>query len=146
SEHSMALGIDGTVVAWGASTAGQIDIPPGLSNVVVGIAAGGQHSLVLTPLIAPTVQTLAVTDLTTSSATFNSTVNPEGLDTTAYFQWGTTTNYDNQTPVTDLGSDTAALNSNSQITSLAPDTVYHYQVVASNLIGIKFGADVSFRT
>src|SRR5207244_1535234 len=37
---------DGAVVAWGHNLYGQTSVPPGLSNVV-GIAAGGYHSLAL---------------------------------------------------------------------------------------------------
>jgi hypothetical protein len=44
--HSLALKADGTVVGWGGNSAGQINIPPGLNNVVA-IAAGYQHSLAL---------------------------------------------------------------------------------------------------
>jgi alpha-tubulin suppressor-like RCC1 family protein len=45
--HSIALRTDGSVVAWGDDSWGQIDVPVGLSNVVA-IAAAGNHSLALT--------------------------------------------------------------------------------------------------
>lgn len=71
-EHSLALKADGTVVAWGQneawtyndpncaiighpcerSYAGQIDVPPGLSNVVA-IAGGNFHTVVLCATNAP---------------------------------------------------------------------------------------------
>ena len=44
--HSLALGADGKVTAWGADWNGQCDLPPGLAEVS-GIAAGEYHSLVL---------------------------------------------------------------------------------------------------
>src|SRR6185312_15398947 len=44
--HSLALRGDGTVVAWGDDSAGQTNVPPGLSNVVA-VAAGGFHSMAL---------------------------------------------------------------------------------------------------
>jgi hypothetical protein len=37
---------DGTVVVWGDNSAGQTNVPAGLSNVVA-VAAGGYHSLAL---------------------------------------------------------------------------------------------------
>jgi alpha-tubulin suppressor-like RCC1 family protein len=40
------LQTDGTVVAWGADYAGQIDVPAGLTNIVA-VAAGGAHSMAL---------------------------------------------------------------------------------------------------
>ena len=43
------------------------------------------------------------TGVSTSSATLNGTVNPNGWPTTARFQWGTTTSYGNLTSVAALG-------------------------------------------
>ena len=51
NNHALALKIDGTVVAWGNNTYGQISIPVGFSNVVA-IAAGYKHSLFLRALPA----------------------------------------------------------------------------------------------
>lgn len=45
--HNLALKTDGTVVAWGNSTFGQTNLPPGLSNVVA-VACGDYHSMALT--------------------------------------------------------------------------------------------------
>jgi alpha-tubulin suppressor-like RCC1 family protein len=45
-EHCLALRRDGTVVAWGKNSAGQVTVPADLTNVV-GIAAGSTHSLAL---------------------------------------------------------------------------------------------------
>src|SRR5260370_31969619 len=42
---------------------------------------------------APSVTTLAATSITPTNATLNGTVNPNGGATTAYFQYGGTTNY-----------------------------------------------------
>jgi alpha-tubulin suppressor-like RCC1 family protein len=42
----LALKRDGTVVAWGDNSAGQANVPPGLSNVTA-MAAGGLHNLAL---------------------------------------------------------------------------------------------------
>lgn len=44
--HSLAVKSDGTVVAWGFNGNGQINVPPGLNNVVA-VAGGGYHSLAL---------------------------------------------------------------------------------------------------
>ena len=40
-----------------------------------------------TTAAAPTVTTLAASNVTSTSATFNGTVNPNGLATTSWFQW-----------------------------------------------------------
>lgn len=44
--HSLALRADGTVVAWGNGSQGELDVPPHLRGVVA-IAAGWSHSLAL---------------------------------------------------------------------------------------------------
>jgi hypothetical protein len=44
--HSLALRNDGTVIGWGDNSAGQTNVPAGLSNVVA-IAAGSFHNLAL---------------------------------------------------------------------------------------------------
>jgi alpha-tubulin suppressor-like RCC1 family protein len=46
-QHSLALRADGTLLAWGLNGYGQLNIPPGLSNIV-SIAATTWGSLVLT--------------------------------------------------------------------------------------------------
>ncbi|MEO6996241.1 MAG: immunoglobulin domain-containing protein, partial [Lacunisphaera sp.] len=44
--HVLALKRDGTVVAWGDNSYGQLNVPAGLTGVVA-VAAGGSHSLAL---------------------------------------------------------------------------------------------------
>src|SRR5437870_2878394 len=44
--HNLAVKSDGTVLAWGDNSEGQITLPTGLSNVVA-VAAGWYHSLAL---------------------------------------------------------------------------------------------------
>jgi hypothetical protein len=70
--------------------------------------------------------------------TLNATVNPNGWDTTVYFQWGTSS-LTNSTPSMDIGAGTISLNVSSVVTGLAPLTPYYYQVVASNALGTVFG-------
>lgn len=46
-------------------------------------------------------------DVTASSATLNGNVNPNGLSTTAWFEWGPTPSFGSTTPSSDLGSGTS---------------------------------------
>jgi hypothetical protein len=65
-------------------------------------------------------------------------VNPEGWDTTVYFQWKTLT-LTNTTPGIDIGAGAASVNVSSFVPALAPSTSYQYRVVASNALGTTFG-------
>ena len=90
--------------------------------------------------------TLAATAITTNQATLQGSVNPGGLPTMAWFQWGATTNYGNFTAVSNLGSGNQALPLSNPLTGLAVGATYHYQVVAFNDLGFEQGADQSFTT
>ena len=48
----------------------------------------------LSPTGPPVAATSAATNVASFSATLNGSVNPNGLDTTVYFQYGTTTRYE----------------------------------------------------
>jgi formylglycine-generating enzyme required for sulfatase activity len=109
-----------------------------------GLAYGNDQSF--TTSLSPTVTTLPVTDVSTNNATLNGMVNPNGWPTTAWFQWGATTNYGNLTPVADLGSGTTTLPSSAQLASLTPSVTYHFRVAATNDYGLVYGSDQSFTT
>jgi hypothetical protein len=94
----------------------------------------------------PVVSTGNATAITSTSATLNGTVNPEGQATTYYFEYGTTTSYGSQTATADAGSGTANVAVSAQLASLTPDTTYHYRLVAINSSGTTLGSDVSFKT
>ena len=89
------------------------------------------------------VAALPASEVTTNSATLNGWVNPNTFPTTAWFQWGTTTNYGNivSIPCNNEGCWPGLA---SSITGLTPNQLYNYRVVASNNFGVAFGDNVSF--
>src|SRR5512132_336960 len=95
---------------------------------------------------APTAITGPVTALGTTTATVTGTVNPGGLTTSRYFEYGTTTNYGSKTSSVGIGSGTANVDVSATLTSLSPGTTYHYRVVATNSTGTSRGADGIFTT
>ena len=109
-----------------------------------GLVYGSDQSF--TTLGPPQVSTLPATGVSTNSATLNGTVNPNGWPTTAWFQWGATTNYGNLTSVTDLGSGTTALPLSAPLAGLTPSVTYHFRVAATNDYGLVYGSDQSFTT
>ena len=65
-------------------------------------------------------------------ATLNGTVNPNGLTTTAWFEWGTSTfDYSQQTTPVAVGNGSAPLPLNSYLTGLMPGVMYRGRMAAS---------------
>jgi phosphodiesterase/alkaline phosphatase D-like protein len=95
----------------------------------------------------PTATTQAASNIEDTSATLNGTVNANNNSTTVIFEFGPNTSYGrtftaDQSPVT--GSTDTAVSFN--VTGLAPDTTYHYRVVAQSSSGNTNGADMTFTT
>jgi uncharacterized protein (TIGR02145 family) len=82
-----------------------------------------------------------------NSTTLQGSVNPNYLSTTVSFEWGATTSYGNtitslQSPLT--GSTT--VNVIADLSSLSPETTYHYRIKVTNELGTTFGNDQTFTT
>jgi phosphodiesterase/alkaline phosphatase D-like protein len=93
---------------------------------------------------SPVATTNAATSVSSSGATLNGTVNPEGSATQAQFEWGTTTDYGFRTPLTDVGSDSTDHAVSSTLTRLVQGQTYHYRIKAMSSVGTSYGADMSF--
>jgi hypothetical protein len=96
--------------------------------------------------VPPTVTTGSVTSVTSSSATLNGTVNPNGLSTTYYFNYGTTTSYGSTTASANAGSGTSNVSVSADVIGLSANTTYHIRIVATNSAGTSYGSDQSFTT
>jgi hypothetical protein len=94
----------------------------------------------------PTATTLAASSITATGAVLNGVINPNGLLTRMWFEWGTTTNYGNRTTARNVGSGIEGLMTNASAVGLAPGTFYHYRAVATNSLGAALGADQTFAT
>src|SRR5882724_387405 len=109
----------------------------GNSNVVSVIT--------LTPTGHPVVITNPATLVTSHSARLNGTVNPHGLSTTVYFQYGRTINYGSRTPnQTKTGNNYQNVSAN--ISGLSAGTTYHFRIVGTNTAGTRYGGDRTFTT
>jgi hypothetical protein len=113
-------------------------------------AAGNLAGIIATVTTqGPTVITGSASAITANSATLNGSVNPNGLPTTAYFQWGRSTAYGNTVPNPALscGSGNNTLGVSVQnLSGLASSTTYHYCLVASSSAGTAYGGDQTFAT
>jgi hypothetical protein len=92
------------------------------------------------------VTTGGVAKLTPSTVSLLGRVNPNGAPTTYFFQYGTTVIYGGQTAPGDAGAGVKRVNVVADVGALAPATMYHYRLVASNRFGITRGADRTFKT
>ncbi len=98
------------------------------------------------PPTVPSVTTGLATSVTAISATLNGTVNPNGITTAYYFQYGTTTSYGSTTTSTSAGAGTSNVSANASLTALSPSTIYHYRLVATNSAGTADGSDQTLTT
>jgi plastocyanin len=99
----------------------------------------------LTPTGPPVVITNAASNVTTSSATLNGSLDPHGLTTTVFFQYGTTTNYGSATAMQTHTGNTYR-NITANISGLTTHTTYHFRMVATNAGGTRMGGDRTFTT
>ena len=161
---TVTLGSDETVVwfDWGTGTnygnsAGAIIVPGnnGTTNIsfaLSGLSGNAYHYRIVaandlgivygndqsfTVGFAPIATTVAAVN-STNGSTLTATVNPNGWDTTVYFQWGTSTRLTNFTPAVDIGAAATSQNVTSFITGLASFNPYVYRVVASNQLRHKY--------
>ncbi len=131
-----------------------------VGDVVQGLAPGTYHYRLMATEIGntsiatgndmtftisgPTAATLAPSLINSSSVILNGVVNPNGVATTAYFQYGSTTNYSNQTIVTNLSAGLATCLVTTNLGGLTLNQILHYRIVASNSVGVSMGADMTF--
>ncbi len=80
----------------------------------------------------PTTTTDPATGVNSSSATLNGTVNPNGVATTYWFEYGTSTSYGSSTAHVSVGSGTTAASVSATVGNLSPGTTYDFRLVAQN--------------
>src|SRR5436305_2006701 len=95
---------------------------------------------------APTAITGPVTAVGATTATVTGTVNPGGVATTWYVEYGTSTTYGSQTASQSAGSGASNTGVSVSLSGLAQGTTYHYCVVASSTAGTSRGSDGLFTT
>ena len=95
----------------------------------------------------PAPGALPATNISTTSATLNASVNANFLSTTVTFEYGTTTDYGdtltaNQSPL--AGGSVTIVDADVKV--LSPATFYHFRVKTVNQLGTTFGNDLTFST
>ena len=86
-------------------------------------------------------------DVNGSAATLSGSVNPNGVATSYYFEFGTTADYGQQTPPQGAGAGSSAVSVSASLAGLVANATYHYRLVAVGPNGaFSIGSDRTFTT
>jgi hypothetical protein len=115
--------------------------------LIVGgsVESGGPGIIEESVLTAPTAGAATVAAITTTTATLAGSALSEVPGST-HFEYGTGTSYGANTAHQALAASLAEAGFSAVIGSLAPDTTYHYRLVAESAGGVSYGADQTFTT
>jgi subtilisin family serine protease/sugar lactone lactonase YvrE len=91
----------------------------------------------------PKVSAKAASNLSTTQVTLNASINPQGLTTNYYFEYGPTDSYGQKAPVEaeGIGSGTKDVEVSQAVKGLEEGGLYHFRAVASNSDGTIYGKD-----
>lgn len=125
-----------------------------VSRLAVAIVSGlALFVLSAAPALATTVTTEPASNRTTTSAVVHGLIDTGGEPTAWEFQWGRTTLYGQHTPLQQIPGGQGTVSVSATLTHLAPDTTYHFRLVATTGQGsvayplnVAFGNDVTFTT
>jgi hypothetical protein len=142
---------DGSVSVVVTETADALGMNTEYNCRVVGINGSGTtygNNIIFTtaPPTPPTCVTNEVSNITSSSARLNGTVNPNGFDTTASFNYGLTTSYSFATSDQAIGSGMSNVVISATINSFSPNTPYNFRVMATNSGGTTYGENEALTT
>lgn len=125
------------------------------------VADGTERTITITPAVAGStfhlyglalhrtslITTLPVSDVADGDATLHGSVNPDGQESTVWFEWGDAGSpFGQQTPSQNLGSGDTEQPFSAPLTGLTPGILYQGRAVLSNALGLFHGETVSFRS
>ena len=116
----------------------------GLTAAADGYLYGTTDATLFRVPFAPSVTTLPATGFTPAQTTLRGEMLPRGLATTATIEWGTTPALGN-TLAAGNSSSTSAVPVSAPL-ALAGGTTYYYRVKATNVMGVKTGSVLKFKT
>jgi len=169
SWHNLALRNDGTIIGWGyklhnqttvpnsafipdlpLSIEGQID-PNALGTYTLNYSITNALGAIATASRTVTVVHVATepaTAMLNDTATFNGTVNPNGTETTAWFEWGSIhdEDYGNLTAPQSIGNGITNVSLSVVLNGFAPGFLYHYRLAISNNYREAHGEEQRFWT
>lgn len=115
---------------------------PVLASVALALTLSVQSAAGARSAFQPRVTTGGVGHVHGTSGQLLGTVNPRGLETTYFFQYGPTTAYGSQTPTAAVGKGSVTVKVGQTVANLPSGE--HYRVVASNSAGTTIGRDRTY--
>jgi hypothetical protein len=98
------------------------------------------------PPSAPVIQGETVTGVHSKSAELGGKIVTGGPDTSYRIEYGPSSSYGTTLPSVDLGANATPYLPRVKVERLAPNTTYHYRLVATNAEGTTYGPDRVFTT
>jgi hypothetical protein len=99
----------------------------------------GETSIQLrvSPALQPSVAILPVSSITSTGAVLNGTINPNGLQSRFWFEWGQTPSLGSTSQIRILLAGTTTVTTNVPVTAsqLVANTPYYFRLVATNAMG-----------
>src|SRR4030095_14394667 len=129
-----------SVTGLNASTAYYFRVRPYRGVNPCGLYSDTVHVTTLGPTGPPVVITNRAAYIASYSPRLKGTVNPHGLPTTVYFQYGTTASYGLTTAIQSKTGNTYQ-NVAANINGLTASTTYHFRIVATHSAGTRYRAD-----
>jgi hypothetical protein len=119
-----------------------------VANSPGGTSTGPDETFTTPPVPTPEVTTGGASGVSVGAATLSGSVNPQGWETSYYFEYGPSTAYGSRWPGAGvaLGAFEGAQPVVSYVQNLLPGTLYHYRLVAANSGGVSYGPDQTFTT
>jgi peptidoglycan hydrolase-like protein with peptidoglycan-binding domain len=94
----------------------------------------------------PQAVTGSGTATTVTSETLAGDIDPGGLDTTYWFEWGPTGSFGHRSQVENAGAGNSQISVSDIAGRLRPETTYVFRLVARNSLGISLGTTETFQT
>ena len=113
---------------------------------VLGEQAQGNEVLVLTGHQVPAIIGVSVANTTSTSATVSGGIYPHGEVATYRVEYGLNNAYGSSTPEASISAQHGPASIQAQLTGLAPNSEYHYRIIATNSTGSEQSPDATFMT
>ncbi len=111
-----------------------------------GEQAQGNEVSLQTGHQAPTITGASVTNTTSTGATVSAEIYPHGEVTTYLVEYGLSNTYGSSTSGASISAQHGPANIQTQLTGLAPNSEYHFRIIATNSTGSEQSSDATFTT